>query len=108
MLVCGASRGIGFATCQRLADRGFSVVGIARDALAAFPGAFFPVDLAAVSLRAPDVRMPHERIVMIGPLVCDARARHQLRPRSAHEPVIGLSDDTIICLMKFQLPVRTP
>lgn len=44
-LVTGASKGIGLALSQRLADAGHHVVGLARSAPAHFPGTFIGVDL---------------------------------------------------------------
>ncbi len=47
ILITGASRGIGFATAERLAAAGKTVVGMARNAPeSGFPGTFVAVDLA--------------------------------------------------------------
>jgi 3-oxoacyl-[acyl-carrier protein] reductase len=45
-LVTGATRGIGLAVSQRLADAGHVPVGLARSGSEHFPGELFPVDLA--------------------------------------------------------------
>lgn len=57
VLITGASRGIGLATAQLLAGRGYAVIGMARGAPENFPGAFFATDLSdrhatAASLEA--------------------------------------------------------
>lgn len=44
-LITGASRGIGLATAQRLAEDGFAVIGVARTEPRSFPGQFEKVDL---------------------------------------------------------------
>lgn len=58
-LVTGASKGIGFALSQRLAQHGHQVIGIARNPPAqAFPGHFIALDLsdsAAVKERLDDL-----------------------------------------------------
>jgi len=43
-LVTGATKGIGLAISQRLAESGHAVVGIAREPLASFPGTLASVD----------------------------------------------------------------
>jgi 3-oxoacyl-[acyl-carrier protein] reductase len=46
-VITGASKGIGFATAQRLAAMHHQVIGLARHQPAqSFPGLFFEVDLA--------------------------------------------------------------
>jgi 3-oxoacyl-[acyl-carrier protein] reductase len=48
VVVTGASKGIGWATSQRLARHGYHVIGIARSAPSeAFPGEFFAYDLSS-------------------------------------------------------------
>ena len=46
VLVTGASKGIGRAVVDRLADSGYEVIGLARTAPSDFPGQFHEVDLA--------------------------------------------------------------
>jgi 3-oxoacyl-[acyl-carrier protein] reductase len=46
VLVTGASKGIGRAVVDRLADSGWEVIGLARTAPSDFPGQFHQVDLA--------------------------------------------------------------
>ncbi|TDR92926.1 SDR family oxidoreductase [Enterovirga rhinocerotis] len=46
VLVTGATRGIGRAVSDRLAEAGWAVVGLARRDLAGFPGRILPCDLA--------------------------------------------------------------
>lgn len=45
VIVTGASKGIGLAASQALADQGYHVVGLARTRPDSFPGEFLPVDL---------------------------------------------------------------
>ncbi len=45
-LITGASKGIGRALSERLADEGHTVVGIARGADASFPGTLVSIDLS--------------------------------------------------------------
>ncbi len=46
ILITGASKGIGLATSRYLSDKGYNVVGIARNPPEKkFPGTFFPCDL---------------------------------------------------------------
>ncbi len=45
VLITGASKGIGRAVADRLADRGFEVIGVARTAPSGFRGQFYEVDL---------------------------------------------------------------
>ena len=45
-LITGASRGIGFATAQQMANNGDVPIGLARTQPDDFPGEFFPVDLS--------------------------------------------------------------
>ncbi len=46
VLITGASRGIGRAVADRLAEGGHEPIGLARSALEDFPGEFYEVDLA--------------------------------------------------------------
>ncbi len=46
ILITGASKGIGRAAADRIAQEGWSVIGVARTAPADFPGEFHAVDLA--------------------------------------------------------------
>lgn len=56
VLISGASRGIGFATAEMLAARGYVVVGMARTPPDRFPGSFFPTDLASREATAASLR----------------------------------------------------
>jgi NAD(P)-dependent dehydrogenase (short-subunit alcohol dehydrogenase family) len=48
VVVTGASKGIGWMTCQRLAHAGYHVIGIARtEPEEAFPGEFFSCDMSS-------------------------------------------------------------
>lgn len=52
-LITGASKGIGFATAQRVVSEGGTVIGIARSAEGInFPGPFFTADLTSESQTA--------------------------------------------------------
>jgi NAD(P)-dependent dehydrogenase (short-subunit alcohol dehydrogenase family) len=52
-LITGASKGIGLATAQRIAQEGGTVIGIARSAVDThFPGPFFMADLSSESETA--------------------------------------------------------
>src|SRR6266576_4392251 len=46
IVITGASKGIGRAAADALADRGWSVIGVARSSPASFPGVFVEADLA--------------------------------------------------------------
>ncbi len=46
IVITGASKGIGRAAADALADRGWSVIGVARSSPASFPGVFLEADLA--------------------------------------------------------------
>lgn len=46
IVITGASKGIGRATADALAEQGWSVIGIARTEPSSFPGAFIEADLA--------------------------------------------------------------
>ena len=46
IVITGASKGIGRAAADALAEQGWSVIGIARSSFAAFPGQFIEADLA--------------------------------------------------------------
>lgn len=46
IVITGASKGIGFAAAQALAEQGWAVVGLARQRPDIFPGEFLEVDLA--------------------------------------------------------------
>lgn len=63
MLVTGASRGVGLATAGVLAEQGYRVIGIARNApTGAFPGAFFhadPSDATETGRVLQDIRERH-------------------------------------------------
>ncbi len=49
-LITGASKGIGLATAQRIANDGGEVIGIARNSASTeFPGKFFTADLASAA-----------------------------------------------------------
>lgn len=45
-LITGASKGIGLALANRLADQGHDVLGVARNPVEEFPGRLHPLDLA--------------------------------------------------------------
>lgn len=45
VIITGASKGIGFASAQVLAEQGYEVIGMARKAPDDFPGTFVEVDL---------------------------------------------------------------
>jgi len=46
IVITGASKGIGRATADALAERGWAVIGVARSAPQSFPGEFISADLA--------------------------------------------------------------
>lgn len=57
VLVTGASKGIGFAACTRLASKGYAVIGIARNpSTESFPGTFFTCDLSDIEKTANILR----------------------------------------------------
>lgn len=62
ILVTGATKGIGWAVSQRLADRGAHVIGIARHTQEIdFPGFLYPCDLAQAGDTEDMLRMIREK-----------------------------------------------
>lgn len=52
VIVTGASKGIGLAAARRLAESGWTVLGVARSAPPRFPGEFFEADLSDADATA--------------------------------------------------------
>lgn len=67
IVITGASKGIGWATTQRLANAGYHVVGIARkDSKEAFPGDFLPCDLSSENETEGLIKLLLERYEIDG------------------------------------------
>ena len=46
VLITGANRGIGLATCKLLKKRRYNIIGVARSKIKNFPGKFIECDLS--------------------------------------------------------------
>jgi 3-oxoacyl-[acyl-carrier protein] reductase len=66
VLVTGASKGIGLATCRLLATRGYRVLGISRSEPEHFPGQWYECDLSQPSAISSSL----QDILKDGPVDC--------------------------------------
>jgi NAD(P)-dependent dehydrogenase (short-subunit alcohol dehydrogenase family) len=62
-LITGASKGIGLAIAQRLANEGHDIVGVARNSVEAFPGRLHSLDLSEPSSNDELARIVREAAI---------------------------------------------
>jgi NAD(P)-dependent dehydrogenase (short-subunit alcohol dehydrogenase family) len=77
IVVTGASEGIGRAAAERLAQGGWSVIGIARHAPTSFPGEFIGADLADPEVTGRVARGLAARGDVLGIVNNVGRVRHE-------------------------------
>jgi len=78
IVITGASKGIGRAASEQLANSGWSVIGVARQAPTEFPGIFHEVDLADPTATSALAEMLAQRGDVVGIINNIGLAKHEV------------------------------
>lgn len=95
ILITGASKGIGLAAAKLLAQQGWNVVGVARQAPADFPGVFIECDLANAAEIATLAKSLAQRTDVIAIVNNLGLARHETVDDVSYSSFQHLMDFTI-------------